>query len=110
MASFRSHTFKEGAEGNLTYPVWTRKARSAILDLPGANEDIIQRFGRKSDTLALRVTCTKSELDALYGDVGLTGTLVYHYGSFSAYLDSIDGAHEVLVADLYPATLSFIRQ
>jgi hypothetical protein len=58
MASFRSHGFKEGAEGAGTFPVWHRKARSAILDLPGSNEDIIQRFGRKSDTLGMLATVT----------------------------------------------------
>jgi hypothetical protein len=108
-ASFRSHSFKEGAEGASTFPVWQRKARSAILDLPGANEDIIQRFGRKSDTLGLLVTATGSELSALYGDVGSTGSLVYHLGTYTAYLDSIDG-HEIIDADLYAATLNFIRQ
>lgn len=108
-ASFRSHNFKEGAEGASTFPVWQRKARSAILDLPGANEDIVQRFGRKSDTLSLLATVTASELSALYGDVGSTGSLVFHYGTFTAYLDAIDG-HEILDADLYAVTLQFVRQ
>jgi hypothetical protein len=109
MASFRSHSFAEGAEGAGTFPVWHRKARSAILDLPGSNEDIIQRFGRKSDTLGMLATVTGSELAALYGDVGSTGSLVYHLGTYTAYLDDIDG-HEIVDADLYAVNLSFIRQ
>jgi hypothetical protein len=110
MASFRSHTFEEGGMGNTTFPVWARKARSTVLDLPGANNDIIQRFGRKSDTLAMLVTMTKSELDALYGDVNSSGSLVYHYGTFTAYLDSISDPHEVLAGDLYVCTLNFLRE
>ena len=109
MASFRSHAFEEGAEGAGTFPTWARKARSAVLDLPGANEDIIQRFGRKSDTLSLLGTATAAELAALNGDVGSSGSLVFHYGTYTAYLDAID-AHEIHTADLYAITLSFIRQ
>jgi hypothetical protein len=80
-----------------------------VLDLPGANEDIVQRFGRKSDTLSMLATVTASELLALSNDVNQSGSLVYHYGTFTAYLDSID-AHEILDADLYAVTLTFIRQ
>jgi hypothetical protein len=82
-ASFKSHSFKEGGEGATRFPVWNRKAKSAVLELPGANNDIIQKFGRKSDTLALLATCTKSQLDTLFGDVGSTGSLIFHYGTFN---------------------------
>jgi hypothetical protein len=96
MASFRGSNFKEGAEGAGTFPVWHRKARSAILDLPGANEDML-------------ATVSGSELAALYGDIGQSGSLVYHLGTYTAYLDDIDG-HEIVDADLYAINLSFIRQ
>lgn len=109
MASFRGHSFEEGGEGAKSFAVWSRKAKSAVLEVPGANNDIVQRFGRKSDTLSLLGTCTKAQLDALYGDVGESGSLIYHYGTATAYLDSIDG-HEVIDADLYVATMNFIRQ
>jgi hypothetical protein len=107
--SFKSHGFLEGAEGAHTFPIWARKAKSAILEVPGANQDTIQTFGRKSDTLAELVTVTKAQLDALNGDVGTVGSLVFHYGTFTAYLDSIDG-HEILAADKYAVVLNFIRQ
>lgn len=109
MASFKSHSFEEGGSGASQFPVWARKARTAVLDLPGANTDIIQRFGRKSDTLALLGTCTLSQLNALRGDVGSSGSLTYHEGTFSAYLDSISDPHEMLTADLYVVTLNLIR-
>ena len=47
MASFKSHSWEEGGNGNTTFSVWASKARTAVLDLPGANADIIQKFGRK---------------------------------------------------------------
>lgn len=109
MASFRSHNFSEGGEGAKTFPVWVRKAKLAVLEVPGANADVVQRFGRKSDTLSLLATATKAELDALAADVGLSGSLIYHYGTFTAVLESIDGPHEVLTADKYVATLNFVR-
>ena len=109
-ASFRGHNLAEGGSGATTFPVWARKAKSAILEVPGANEDVIQTFGRKSDTLALPITCTKAELDALYGDVQKTGTLIFHYGSFTAYLDSIDTPSETLAEDHYTLILNFVRQ
>lgn len=110
MASFKSHSFKEGGEGTNRFPVWARKSKRAIVEIPGSNADIIQKFGRNSATLALLATCTKSELDTLDSDIGSTGSLVYHYGTYSAYLDSIDGPHEVSVVDKYVVTLNFIRQ
>lgn len=110
MASFRSHSFHEGGEGTNRFPVWSRRAKVAILEIPGANSDTVQDFGRKSDTLALLITCSADELTALYADVGQTGTLSYSLGDDSAYLQSIE-PHEVLAdRDTYVATLSFIRQ
>lgn len=108
MASFKGHTFAEGAEGSTRFPVWERRARTAILEVPGANGDIVQTFGRASDRLALTATCTQAELDALYADVGSSGTLIYHYDSRTAYLESISGPHELLTADLYAVTLNFV--
>lgn len=110
MASFKGHSFSEGGAGATTFPVWARKSKRAILEVPGADSDIIQKFGKNSPTLALLATCTKSELGTLDGDVGTTGSLVYHYGTYTAYLDSIDGPHEMLTADKYVVTLNFIRQ
>lgn len=109
MASFKSHSFEEGGEGATRFPVWARKAKTAVLEVPGANGDIVQRFGRKSDTLALIATCTAAELAALSGDVGSTGTLSYAYDTRTAYLDSIDTPHEVLADhDIFTVTLNFI--
>lgn len=110
MGSFRGHSWKEGGEGASRFPVWERKARTAILDLPGADNDVVQTFGRKSRTLAMLVTVTAAELAALDGDVGRTGTLVFHYETCSAYLDSITGPHEILAMDKYTVTLNLIRQ
>ncbi len=109
MASFRGHAMHEGGNGNTSFPVWSRKARTAVLDLPGANNDIVQRLGRKSDTLEVVVTVTASQLDALMGDVGQSGSLVFHAGTFTALLDGISGAEEKLTADLYTISLSFIK-
>lgn len=108
--TFRSHTFLAGGENVQSFPTWARKARTAVLDLPGANNDVVQTFGRKSDTMSLQVNVTASELSALMGDVGSTGTLVLAFGSYTAYLDSIDGVAKYYGLDLYTASLSFIRQ
>ena len=110
MGSFRSHQFAEGGEGHTEFPVWARKSKRAIIEIPGASGDIIQKFGRNSATLALLATCTKAQLDALDGDVGSSGSLVYHYGTYTAYLDSIDGPHEIMAKDKYVVTLNFVRQ
>ncbi len=108
MASFRSHSFSEGGSGASTFPIWERKSKRGILEIPSANGDIIQKFGRSSDTIALLATCTQSELNTLYADVGSSGTLVYHYDTRTAYLDSISGPHEILTEDKYVVVLNFI--
>ena len=108
MASFRGHSFSEGGGGAATFPVWERKSKKALLEVPGANGDILQKFGRNSDTLPMPATCTQSQLNALYADVGSSGTLVYHYDTRTAYLDSISGPHEILTLDKYVVTLNFI--
>lgn len=109
MASFRGHSFREGGNGNTTFPVWSRNAQIAVLDVPGANTSIVQRFGRVSDRVGILATMTGAELNTIMGDVGQSGSLSFHWGSFTAVLENIDGAQETLTADLYTATLNFIR-
>src|SRR5262249_16066069 len=108
MASFKGHSWDEGGEGATHFPIWGRKGRLAVLDVPGANGDVIQKMGRKSDTLAVLATCTQSEPDALYGDVGTSGSLVFSYDTRTAVLDSIDGPHEVLTSGRFVVTLNFL--
>ena len=108
-ASFRGHSFAEGGLGATTFPAWSRKARLAVLDLPGATADVVQRLGRKSDTLSITATMTAAQLDALMADVDVSGTLIYHYGSYTAVLESISDARGILDADLYVASLTFVR-
>lgn len=107
MGSFRGKTFKEGGGGATAFNVWQRKSKNAVLEIPGKDGDVIQSFGRKSDTLSLLVTVTASQLADLYGQVDRSGSLVYHYDTRTAYLESIDG-HEILTADLYVVTLNLL--
>lgn len=104
MASFKGIDFSERGENAQTFPAWRRKAESSVV------LNTVQTSGITADTLSLKIRCTKAQLASLYGAVGTAGSLVYSYGTRTAFLDEISDPQEVLVSGKYFATLSFIGQ
>jgi hypothetical protein len=109
MASFRGTHGKKAQKALAPFlsGIARRAARSSTCQ--ARMRILSSASGASRDTLGMLATVTSSELAALYGDVGSTGSLVYHLGTYTAYLDDIDG-HEIVDADLYAVNLSFIRQ
>jgi len=111
MASFSGITIKEkGRGGGQGFPVWSVGGTVAIKKVPGGSSNTIHTTSIKPPTLAMPVRVTGAQLTSLYGVVGTSATLVFHYESTTARLESIDNVEEYFHnQDAYYATLNFTR-
>lgn len=103
MASFAGADFDERGENAQFYPTWAREAEHTL-----TRTGVIQVSGVSTDTLALTIRCTASQLSALRGKVGSVGSLVFSGGTRSAFLKDISNPREILASGKYFATLNFI--
>jgi hypothetical protein len=110
MASFKGNEFSERGQGGQMYDAWSREADIAEIHIPGGNTTVIQSAGLSADKLALRIRCTQAQLDALRNVVGTSGSLVYSYGTRTAFLRNISDVQEILASGKYYATLNLIGQ
>jgi hypothetical protein len=110
-ASFASVVFKEiGQGGGQGYPVWAKAGNVVLKKIPGSGDTVIQVIGTKLPTAAIPARMTAAQLTSMYGVVGTSGTLVFHFESTTARLESIDQVEEFFHgADRYTAVLHFIR-
>lgn len=110
MASFKGNSFSERGQGAQMFDAWSREADISEIHIPGGNTTVIQSAGLSADKLALRIRCTREQMDALRNVVGTSGALVYSYGTRTAFLRSITDPQEILDSGLYFATLNLIGQ
>jgi hypothetical protein len=109
MGSFDGAGFSErGAPPQ--FQVWSKGGTVAIKKIPGGSNNVIQKIGVDLPRLALVVKATSAQLTALYGKVGVSGSLVFGYETATATLESIDSvAEQGAGKDVYFATLNLIR-
>jgi hypothetical protein len=108
VASFGAISFGEG-QGGRSFPVWGRAAEHSVTHIPGGNISILQTSGKQADTLSLPIQCTAAQLASLYSAVDTVATLIYSYGSRSAYLSEVSNVEEQQAGqDMYFATLKLI--
>lgn len=103
-------TLGERGAGPGNYPVWSVEGVVVVKKIPGGNKNVIQVIGIKRPRLALTVKCTAAQLAALRAKIGVTGTLVFHFETTTATLESVENAAEQGAGhEVYFATLNLIR-
>ena len=109
MATFDGAGFSErGQGGGLFFPIHGIKINVAILKVPGGAKTYLQPLQVPPTPFDCPAQMTASQLAAMRGKVGVSGTLAYSFGSFTATLESVDGPVEVKRGqDYWQGTLKF---
>lgn len=109
MASFAAATFDELGNDS-TYNVWSKQGIAITKKIPGGAKNVIQKIGTDLPRMAMPIKGTASQITALYGKVGDSGTLIFSYETCAARLESMEPPQSIGIDnDLYTGVLSFIR-
>lgn len=110
MASFSGITIQErGAGGGRGFPVWSKSGVIVVKKIPGGDDTVIQIIGSALPRLAMPVKLTGSALASLQAAVGTTASLVFHFETASATLESVSDVRQFRTFDIWFCTLNFIR-
>ncbi len=111
MASFSGVTFKERGSGSgQGFPVWSMAGNIALKKVAGSATTVIQITGVKLPRLSLPVRVTAAQLTDLRAAVGTSDTIIFHFETTTAILESITDVEEFYHGlDKYTATLNLIR-
>lgn len=109
MGSFDGATFKERGRNAQTWPLWGKAGIAVIKKIPGGPKNVIQKLTIDMPRLDLVVRVTAAELAALYGKVGVEGSLVFSYETCTARLERMDGEEVGAGNDRYFVTLHLLR-
>lgn len=109
MASFDGAGFDELGPDS-TYNVWQKDSNFVVKKIPGSADNIIQKIAVGVPRLDMPIKGTASQITALYGKVGTSGTLAFTYESTSARLESMDSPLSIGIDNnLYTSVLHFLR-
>ena len=109
MSSFDGVTIAERGAGAANFPIWQKRGLAVIKKIPGGDVNVIQTIGVDLPRLAMPARVTAAQLTALYGKVGVSGSLVFSYETTTALLESIEGEEISAGKDTYMVTLTFVR-
>lgn len=108
--SFSGITFRERGRGSgQGFPVWSKAGVVVLKKIPGSGDTVIQAIGTQLPRLGLIVRVTAAQLTSLYAVVGTSATLVFHFETTTARLESIDTPVQMAANDVFEATLNLIR-
>lgn len=109
MASFASATFDELGPDS-TYAVWQKDSNFVVKKIPGSADNVIQKIALARARLDMPIKATASQITALYGKVGDSGTLAFTYESVSATLEAMDSPLSIGIDNnLYTSVLHFLK-
>ena len=110
MSSFAGITFGERGGGNgQGFPVWSQVGTVVIKHIPGSDDNVIQVIGGALPRMAMPVKVTGAALAALQAAIGAEDTLIFHFETTTALLESVTDVQQFRTSDVYFATLSFYR-
>lgn len=104
-ASFRGTAMMELYSNGATQAESETAEEASVRHVPGGNRSVIQSSGLLQQQITLPVGVTASALTALRGAVGKSGSLVWHGGTRTARLSSVNGVEKVAGHDAYKANL-----
>jgi hypothetical protein len=109
VASFDSAGFDELGQDSV-YNIWSKSGIAITKKIPGGDKNVIQKIGVDLPRLAMPIKATASQITALYGKVGGSGTLVFSYETCTARLESMEQPQSIGIGNnLYTSQLNLIR-
>ena len=109
MSSFDGVTIGERGSGGQSFPIWQKRGLAVVKHIPGGDVNVIQVIGFDLPRMSMPARVTAAQLTALYGKVGVSGSLVFSYETTTALLESIEGEEISAGKDTYMVTLTFVR-
>jgi hypothetical protein len=109
--SFNSIGFRERGQGSgQGIPVWSTGGVVVIKHIPGSSKNVIQKLGTTRPRIAMPVRVTAAQLTSLFAALGTSASLVFHFETTTATLESITNVEEYFHGlEAYSATLNLIR-
>lgn len=109
MASFDGAAFDELGPDS-TYAIWQKEGVFTTKKIPGSADNVIQKIALGVPRLDMPIKGTASQITALYGKVGDSGTLAFTYESTNATLESMDSPLSIGIDNnLYTSVLHFLK-
>lgn len=109
MASFDGTSFLERGEGGTNLPYWAAEAPLNVILIPNG-APVIQGGGRNPQTMEIPIRATTSQINALRGKVGTSGSLVHGEGTTTAILQGLNSPVRLMDGlDIWFATLKFMK-